>query len=436
MRLPLVIRAIAATVIASLVASLPPAPLAAQRLVTRADAERAALAAGPRVALARADTALARAAVLTARARPNPSLAATHSGAPPQKHLIVDVPFDAPWARGPRLGSAQAASRSARFRFLSEQAAALLDVDTTYTRALGAQARFRLSRQTARDADSLRGMSVQRRNAGDASDLDVDLATVVAGQQANVASRDSLAYAVSVLTIQTLMGMPADSTTIVLADSLRLGPADARLLLRDTDSASFMAALVAPARIRRDAAAFAMTPGIAAAEASLDAAEQGIVRDRRSRFGTTSFQAGVEWGDPTVMPPDNERLFLLGVSIPLPLFSQNQGAIAQSVAERDRARAELSRVRLETRQRIAEGFRELASLRSRVARDEDLVVRADRVAGKSLTAYREGASALPAVLEARRAAREVLAQYIDDLTALLTVQAELRVLGQGVPPQP
>ena len=41
---------------------------------------------------------------------------------------------------------------------------------------------------------------------------------------------------------------------------------------------------------------------------------------------------------------------------------------------------------------------------------------------------REGASALPAVLEARRTAREVLSQYIDDLAALLTVETELRAL--------
>src|SRR5476651_2184186 len=164
--------------------------LRAQLPVTRADAERAALAAGPRVALARADSALARAVIITARALPNPSLSASHTGAPPQKHLVVDLPFDAPWSRGPRVSAANAAGRSARLRLLSERAAALLEVDTTYTRALGAQARFRLSRQTARDADSLRTMTVARRNAGDASDLDVDLASVTAGQQENVAAGD------------------------------------------------------------------------------------------------------------------------------------------------------------------------------------------------------------------------------------------------------
>jgi hypothetical protein len=68
-----------------------------------------------------------------------------------------------------------------------------------------------------------------------------------------------------------------------------------------------------------------------------------------------------------------------------------------------------------------------------VARDSALVLRAQRVATRALTAYAEGASALPAVLEARRSAREVLAQYIDDVAALLIVTTELRALTQTVP---
>lgn len=465
--------------------------LGAQRPVTRADAVRAALAAGPRVALARADSALARATLLTARALPNPSLNATHSGAAPQKHLVLDVPLDLPWQRTVRIGAATAGARAARLRFLSERAAAALEVDTTYTSALGAQARFRLSRQTAHDADSLRAMTAARRSAGDASDLDVDLATVAWGQQQNVAATDSLRFMSALLTVQTLMGLPADSLAIVLVDTLRLGPAETRTLLEATDSAMVVAppptleaaALALPsatpttapgggrAGMRAStvttapnpgmstpgataagtfvpavpsiatsgpagspAAGFpGRTPSIAAAEATLQAADLNIARERRSVYGVTAVQLGVEWGDPTVAPADNEKLYLFGLSIPLPLFNRNQGAIAQATAERDRARAELLAVRLEVRQRIVESFRELASLRARVARDQDLVVRAERVAAKSLTAYREGASALPAVLEARRTAREVLGQYIDDFTALITLQSELRVLTQTAP---
>jgi cobalt-zinc-cadmium efflux system outer membrane protein len=447
----------------------------AQRPVTRADAERAALEAGPRVALARADTAAARAALLTARARPNPSLSAQHTGAPPQKHLIFDVPVDAPWTRGPRISAASALGRAARLRFLSERAAALLEVDTTYTRALGAQARFRLSRQTARDADSLRKMTAARRAAGDASDLDVDLATVTAGQQLNVAASDSLTFMSTLLTVQTLMGIPVDSIAIVLVDSLRVGPLETGELLRQADSAVVAAGAgmviappsvptasvtlpsstpsTAPSAAPRGAGSAAapagsaavgpsmqqgaggLTPSVAAAEANLQASEIAIARERRSVFGFPTLQFGVEWGDPSVDPANNEKLYVFGVALPLPLFNRNQGPIAQAVAERNRARAELRMAQLASRQQLVAAIRELAALRTRVARDQDLVVRAERVAAKSLTAYREGASALPAVLEARRVARDVLGQYVDDLTALVTLQAELRVLTQTVPPQ-
>lgn len=447
---------------------------AAAQAVTRAEAARRALAAGPRVALARADTAAARAALITARALPNPSLAATLSKAPPEKHLILDVPIDAPWSRGPRVGAARATVRAAQLRFVSERTAVLLEVDTTYTMALAAHARFRLSRQTARDADSLRMMTAARRDAGDASDLDVDLATITAGQQWNVAASDSLTYMSTVLTVQTLMGIPADSATIVLVDSLRITPEATDRLLRELDSASTLVGpppavvtapitlpsstpTTAPARAPGAAGAapavpapapssvttgaatsvsaapslIAGAPSVAAAEATLQAAELAVTRERRSIFGAPSVQLGVEWGDPGFEPP-GRPLPLVGVSIPLPLLNRNRGPIAAAQAERDRARAELTATRLLVQQRLIEALRERASLRARIIRDQGLVTSAERVAAKSLTAYREGASALPAVLEARRTAREVLGQYINDLAALLTIESELRALTQPV----
>lgn len=442
-----------------------PRSVRAQLPVTRADAERLALAQGSRVALARADTAAARAALITARALPNPSLSAQRTGAPPQRHLIFDVPFDAPWVRGPRVGAARAQHRAAQLRFISERAAALLDVDTTYTRALGAQAHFRLSRQTARDAESLRAMTASRRNAGDASDLDVDLATVTSGQQANVAASDSLTFMSTLLTLQTLMGIPADGTAIVLVDSLRLEPNQTGDILRAADSLNALGLAAALSSVPTSPAApppamptttpsgatpitaapnmptpgavqtAPATPSVVAAEANLRAAELAVTRERRSVLNITSLQLGMEWHEPTTDPVSDEKLWVFGVTVPLPIFNQNQGAIAAAYAARDRARAELAAARLNARQLLVAGLKELASLRARVARDQELVIRAERVASKSLTAYREGASALPAVLAARRSAREMLGQYIDDLTALIALEAELRVLTQTVPRQ-
>lgn len=385
------------------------APAGAQHSVTRAEAEGAALAAGTRVALARADTAAALARLLSARALPNPVFAATYSTSVPQKHLTLDVPvFDALWKRGALVGQANAAARASRLLFASERVAALLEVDTTYTRALAADARFRLSRQTARDADSLRKMTVSRRDAGDASDLDVDLATVIAGQQLNVTTSDSLNYMSALLTVQTLMGIPADSASIVLADSLVLTPLDTVVV---------RLAGVGP------------TPSVVAAAANLQAAEMAVALQKRSVFALPSVNVGVEWGD----PGQSGYLPLIGLAVPLPLFNRNQGPIAEATAERERSRIQLVAARLEARQRLIEGVKERDALLAKIARDRDLVVRAQRVADRSLTAYREGAAGLPAVLEARRSAREVLGQYIDDLAALLTINTELRALTQTVP---
>ena len=72
--------------------------------------------------------------------------------------------------------------------------------------------------------------------------------------------------------------------------------------------------------------------------------------------------------------------------------------------------------------------RERETALARVARDRTLVASANRVAAMSLTAYREGADPIANVLEAQRNAREVLAQYVDDLAAAWIATATLRVL--------
>jgi cobalt-zinc-cadmium efflux system outer membrane protein len=170
---------------------------------------------------------------------------------------------------------------------------------------------------------------------------------------------------------------------------------------------------------------------VRAAAALTRAAELGLTSARRSVIGLPALTVGVEAGDPSGDEPGT--LPVVGLALPIPLLDRNHGGVLEASAERERARAELAAARLETRRRIVEGTREREALRARVARDTDLVARARRVAARSFTAYREGAFALPAVLEARRTAREVQRQYIDDLSALLVVDAELRALARTVP---
>ncbi|HEU4565686.1 MAG TPA: TolC family protein [Gemmatimonadaceae bacterium] len=402
--------------------ALAPAALAAQREplpLGRAQAVEAALARGARLAIARADTAAARAQLLGARALPNPTLATSYSRDIPRYHVALELPLYLPGLRSARVRSAVAGREAALYRFELERALVALEADTAYTRALAARAHADLSRRNARAADSLRRMAAARRDAGDASDLDVELATVNAGQQANVAVADSLALIATLLDLQTVIGLAGDRVLVTLTDSLA-PPGDIPLDGAGDGTAPGDGGATAAA------APVAMPLRVAAAEASLAAARLAALAQHRSLFAAPSLTAGFDAGDPT----GEERGLLptFGIAIPLPLLDRNRGAIAEAEAARVRAEAELALARLESRNRITRATREWEIARERVARDRRLTASAERVAAMSLTAYREGAAPLASVLEAQRNARDVLAQYVDDVAAAWVAGATLRAL--------
>jgi cobalt-zinc-cadmium efflux system outer membrane protein len=371
--------------------------------LTRAQAISAALARGPRLAVAAADTMVAAGQLLTAHAFPNPTLSASYTKSLPQYHVTAELPLDFLTLRGTRVQSADAARVAAQYRFAFDRASVELDADTTYTRTVAAQAHVRLAQRNAVAADSVRRIAIARRDAGDASELDVQLATVSAGQAANAAASDSLTLAATLLDLQSLLGMPADRITIAPSDSL-----------------------VPPRASNTGVAAGEMTLSVAGATASVESAALAAKLRHRSVFGMPAIIFGFEAGDPTGAEPGILPTF--GIALPLPLFNQNRGPIAEAEAVRQRATAELDLARIESRTRIAQAQRAESGALARVTRDSGLVASANRVADMSLTAYREGAVPLATVLEAQRSARDILAQYIDDVATASIAAATLRVL--------
>ena len=371
------------------------------RPVTRSDAIAAAVARGPRLALAAADTGVARGLLLSARALPNPALSGSYSEDMPQYHLSVELPVDYPWLRDTRIRAAEATRTAAQHRFRFERAAAALDADTLYTLAQAERARLELSRRNAIAADSLRRIAIARRDAGDASELDVELAALFAGEQANAAAGDSLAYLDVVLSLQAVMGMATDSVRVVVADSL---------------------GAPLPAGVRPTGAPLM----VAAAQAGLDAAELLTKLERRNRWAPPSVMLGYDTRDPG--GTGNKILPTFGLRLPLPLLDFNRGPVALADAERDRARAELSLARAEADAGVARAARARDIALARAERGRQLVASANRVAAMSMTAFREGAAPISTVLEAQRTARETLATYIDDLARAWIAIATERVL--------
>src|SRR5207245_6920826 len=144
---------------------------------------------------------------------------------------------------------------------------------------------------------------------------------VNAGQLESIAADDALVAVDALLAVQLAMGLPAETPTITLADSL-VAPLDS-----------------APAP-----AGEALR--VAAAAASLRSAERTLTLAHRSVLPAPSLQAGFDQGDPT---GPSGRLPVIGVSLSLPLFNRNGGEIAQATAARDRAQANLDLVGREWR---------------------------------------------------------------------------------------
>jgi len=384
------------------VAAIAHALLAQDRApMTRSDAIAASLVRGPRILAARADTAAAVAALRTARMWQNPGLSVSYSRSTPNYHYTLELPIDLPYQRSPRVGAARAALTAAQYRFQFERAAVALDADTTYTIALAAREHAQLSRRNASAADSLYRIARVRRDAGDASDLDVELAAVNAGQAANTAAADSLAWVSAVLDLQAVLGL-----------------LDAGVVVNPTDS---LAPQGEPSPTPTGTPLL-----VASARSSLQAAQLGLRLQRRSLFGQPALMGGFEQGDPSGAEPGVLPTF--GISIPIPLLNFNRGPVAAAEAELLRAQAELTLAEVGSSVEIARARRELAIATGKVARDTALVEAANRVARMSLAAYREGASSLATVLEVQRNARDVLSQYVDDVAASLIAAAELRVL--------
>ena len=369
-------------------------------VLTRDSSVSIALARGSRAAIAGATARSASARLREAGALANPLLSATYSKAVPQYHAIIELPLDFVTVRGPRVAAARSASEAAQLRLAYERAAIRLDVDTSYTLAAATRARAALSLRNAVDAESLLTIAGLRRNAGDASDLDVDVARINAGRARNTAIADSMTAVAALLDLQLALGFSANEPAISLGDTLGVPP--------------------------EDSAVGAGTPlPVAAAQRDLQAAEQTLSLEKRGIWSGLALQAGIENHDPT--GSETGILPTFGISIPLPLFNQAQGATAVAAADRDRAKAELAAAQRESAALTARAHRDLAAARARVARDRDLVITADRVARLSLRAYAEGAYPLTTVLEAQRNARDTLAELIDDLVAANTAAAALRL---------
>jgi cobalt-zinc-cadmium efflux system outer membrane protein len=157
------------------------------------------------------------------------------------------------------------------------------------------------------------------------------------------------------------------------------------------------------------------SPEIKAAEATVRRGQAAVQRSLSERLGDITLRGGPSYNYDTSHGLGGWAA-RLELAFPLPLFNRAQGSVAAARAEADIAQAEVRRVELALRARLAAQFQDYARARDLVERYRASVIpKAERAHQLYLARFREMGAAYPQVLIAQRTLAQVNAEYLEAL---------------------
>ena len=344
----------------------------------------------PSLDMARAVWAEAQAGVVTAGARPNPTVGFTpqyvfNPGVEPPwvATLNLDWPIETAGKRGARVTQARHLSESARlnisataWQVRSQLRASLIDLSAVTRRESLLRQQLAVQEQVVASLD-------QRREAGAMASSEIMPARLLV-QKARLDLSDAQRQQVEARArVAEVMGLPVSALKDVeIAYDLTLFPAD---LDRLTST-----------EVRRQT--LQRRPDVLAALADYAASESALQIEIAKQYPDVHLNTGFEYDQGL------QKWGLLGFGMELPLLNRNEGPIAQAAARRRQAAARFE------------------ALQAKVIADLDRALAVYEVAAKS----RAGAEAL---LATQRKQQEAVAQQLKagaaDRLEVLTAQLEL-----------
>lgn len=352
------------------------------------------------VAAAGASMGEARAAARQLRALPNPTGSYGYNEDPPTHTVAVQQSLD--WLL--RRGGAASLGNATVARATADSQQTIAELEAEVRRAWYGALAVGRGRAVAEEqfalADSVERIAARRLQAGDIAETEHDrlrLERVLARQ---TLSQARAAEAAATLRLQRVLGWP---------DSAPWPPLGGSLTETLDDS-------------------FATSPGVEnlplvlGARADSAGAMAQLRSAQAARVPLPSVELGVQWGDPSA---PGRNLWLVGVSIPLPLFDRGGAGTAGATARLQGAKAALHEARLDARQRLAEAAVQLeeTGIRARLARDS-LLPQAEELRARAARAYEVGETGVLPLLDALRAEREITAGALADLLAFQEARAD------------
>ena len=346
---------------------------------------------------ARARRAAAEAGIRAAGQRPNPTANFGVLRDTPHESLFFDQPVEIGGRRGKRIEVAH------EERTLTEAGIAVVErgVRRNVREAYFALAHARGTTSRRQDAlglaQRLQEIAHARFEAGDIPQLEVtqaDLELARAQAAVEVAQQEER---VALSDLNAVLNEPAASNWDVGEALTALPPSFAleELLVKAGTSNSEIARISQEARVQRS-------------ETSLLQAE---------RIPNLGLQFGVDFNSPG---PGGFNYGPRGqVSMEMPIFSRNQGEIAQSKANERVLEGELAAVRRVTDARVESAYFDLEAQRTQVSLYRDKILPSSRrLAEMAEESYRVGKANILTVLGAQRDVQQAQGDYLDSLQAV------------------
>lgn len=378
-------------------ASAPPVKLTLQDALDRANRQNLDLA------TARLRRAVSQAGIRIAGQIPNPTINFTALRDTPHEGLFFEQPLEIGGKRGRRIELAREGDFLSGIEIDSVARQVRRRVREGYHTAARARA-FTGQQQRALDlARRIREIAQARFEAGEVAQLEVlqaglEMARAETGQ-AVAQQREKVAFS----ELNLLLNEPAET-------SWELGP------LEELPPAVTLADLVTRAQASNS-------------ELLHLAQEQKIEQRHRSlleaeRIPTVNLQLGTDFNSPGA---GGFRVGPRGqISLAVPIFSRNQGEIAQSQATSRVLDSEVAAMRRALAGRVEAGYYEWSARQTEVDLYRGtLVPAAQRFEGLAEESYRAGRASLLTVLDAQRNVQQVEREYLDSLLALQMAFAAL-----------
>ena len=173
------------------------------------------------------------------------------------------------------------------------------------------------------------------------------------------------------------------------------------------------------------------SPELAELRFDVERAKWAVDRARAGRVPNMDVEAGVALDNAT-----QDTIANVQVSVPIPVFDRNQGAIAQSFGQLNAAQAALEQRELVLQQRLAAALRDYATARQRVARYSETILPTARQSLDIITrAYEQGELDYLQVLSIQQTYTEKNLSYLQDLEIAWKKWAEIEGLLVGPLPE-